>query len=58
MKHKEIPTRNTYMTDCFRKVKNPETGKVEVKRWVQDNQVSVTLSTHDGNVFYKGARIA
>ena len=58
MKSKNIPTRSTYMTDSFRKVIHPETGEVEVKRWVAEHQVSAILVTHDGFVFHKGAKIA
>ena len=47
----------TYPTDCHRKVKDPETGKVETKRWVQDQQVAVTVQITDGKVYWKGAAI-
>ena len=58
MKTKNIPTRSTYTTDCFRKVADPETGKVEVKRWVEERAASVDLISHEGAVFFRGARIA
>ena len=57
-KTKSIPTRSTYETDSFRKITDPETGEVEVKRWVETRQVNANLSTHEGSVFHNGARIA
>jgi hypothetical protein len=57
MKNQTMNTKNTYTTDNFAKIKG-EDGKVEVKRWVQERAVSATLTTHEGGVFYKGARIA
>jgi hypothetical protein len=51
-------TNSTYTTDCFRKVRDEETGQVSVKRWVEERQVAVTLTAHEGGVFWKGARVA
>jgi len=59
MKANNMQTKSKYTTDSFRKIKNDETGKVEVKRWVEERAVSVTLvSTEEGAVFHNGARIA
>ena len=58
---KQMTTRSTYTTDCFRRIKDSETGETSVKRWQQDNQVSVNLQVVDkgkGGVFHNGARIA
>jgi hypothetical protein len=55
---KFVPTRATYTTDSFRKVTDPETGVTEVKRWVEERQVTVALQTCGGGVFHNGARIA
>jgi hypothetical protein len=55
---KQVPTRSTYTTDCFRKVQDKETGEFSVKRWVEERQVSVNLQVHEGGVFHNGARIA
>jgi hypothetical protein len=57
MRNETMNTKNTYRTDCMRRVKG-EDGKLSVKRWVEDRAVSATLTTHEGGVFYKGARIA
>jgi hypothetical protein len=54
------PIRATYTTDCFRKVRDEETGEVSVKRWVEERQVTptVALVLDIPAVFYRGARIA
>jgi len=57
----QMVTRSTYETDCFRKVKDEETGVTSVKRWVEQRQASVNLQVVDsgkGGVFHDGARIA
>ena len=57
----QMTTRSTYETDCFRKVTDKETGKTEVKRWVEQRQASVNLQVVDkgkGGVFHNGARVA
>jgi hypothetical protein len=56
-----VATRTTYETDCFRKVKDEETGKTEVKRWVEQRVAGANLQVVDagkGGVFHNGARIA
>lgn len=57
MNKQQAQTASTYTTDCFRAVKD-EDGDVLVKRWVEERQVAVTLVTHEGGVFHRGARIA
>ncbi len=54
------PIAAAYTTDSFRKVRDPETGKVEVKRWIEAHQieVSVQVDKKGGRVFHRGARIA
>ncbi len=57
----QVMTRSTYETDCMRKVKDTETGVVEVKRWVEQRQAGANLQVVDsgkGGVFHRGARIA
>ena len=58
--NKQVMTRRTYETDCFRKVTDPETGKVEVKRWVETRFAGANLQVarHLGAVFHNGAKIA
>ena len=52
------PIQSTYTTDSMRKVRDEESGKIEVKRWVEERQVVVSITTVDKSVFHKGARIA
>ncbi len=54
------PIRATYLTDCFRKVRDEKTGVVSVKRWVEERQVTptVALVLDIPAVFHRGARIA
>ncbi len=57
----QVQTTSTYETDSFRKVTDKETGKTEVKRWVEQRQVGANLQVVDsgkGGVFHNGARIA
>lgn len=58
MKNQEVPVRSTYVTDCFRKIRDEETGEIRVARMQETRAISVTLVTNDGMVFSKGARIA
>lgn len=58
MKTNTMSTRSTYTTDSFRKVKDEETSKLVVKRWVEERSISVSLVSHEGGVFHNGARIA
>ncbi len=53
-----VTTTRTYDTDCFRKVVNQETGKLEIKRWCEARSVGATLVAALGGVFHNGARIA
>ncbi len=53
-----VTTTRTYDTDCFRKVMNKETGKLEVKRWREPRSIGATLMGALGGVFHNGARIA
>jgi hypothetical protein len=39
-------------------VTDPETGVTEVKRWVDERQVSVNLQVCGGRVFHNGAQVA
>ena len=58
---KQVTTRSTRTVDSFRKIKDPETGVVEVKRWQEDRQITANLQVVDkgkGGVFHNGARIA
>jgi hypothetical protein len=58
---KQVSTRSTYTTDCFRKITDKETGVTETKRWQQDHQVMADLQMVDkgkGGIFHNGARIA
>jgi hypothetical protein len=55
---RQMPTRSTHTVDCFRKVTDPETGVTEVKRWVDERQVSVNLQVCGGRVFHNGAQVA
>jgi len=55
---RQVMTRNTHTVDCFRKIKDAETGVVEVKRWQDERQVGATLMLALGGVFHNGARIA
>lgn len=57
MKNREVNTRSTYGANCFRKVAD-EDGSVRVARMQETRAISVTLTTHEGSVFHKGARIA
>ena len=57
---KQVLTRTNYTTDCLRKVKDPETGVVEVKRWVEQRVAGANLQIIESlkAVFHNGARIA
>ena len=55
---RQVMTRNTYTVDCFRKIKDAETGVVEVKRWQDERSVGANLMLALGGVFHNGARIA
>ena len=57
---KQVMTRRTYETDCFRKVTDPETGIVSVKRWVEQRLAGANLQVvrEMGAVFHNGAKIA
>jgi len=55
---KQMMTTVTHTVDCFRKIKDPESGVVEVKRWVEERQRSVNLMSALGGVFFNGARVA
>lgn len=57
---KQVTTRTTYTTDCFRKIRDEETGVVSVKRWVEERMICVNLQIVRGlgAVFHNGARIA
>jgi len=56
----QVMTQVTHEVDCFRKIKDAETGVVSVKRWREDRQVSANLMfvKSTGGVFHNGARIA
>jgi hypothetical protein len=54
---KQVPTRTTYTTDCFRKIKQ-EDGTMKVVRWSEDRQAMAHLQVAKGGVFHNGARIA
>ena len=58
IKRQHVTTRSTHTVDCFRKIKDEETGKVSVKRWQEVRQVGATLVAALGGVFHNGARIA
>ena len=58
MKTHDTPVRATYTTDCFRRIQDAETGEVRVTRWAETRAVSVTLTSNEGAVFFRGARIA
>jgi hypothetical protein len=47
----------TYTTDSFRKVRDPETKEVSVKRWVEERQVSVEVQVLNGRPFFRGAAL-
>ena len=51
------PIRATYTTDSMRKVRDEETGKVEVKRWVEERQVAVSIAQAGDRLFFKGAAL-
>jgi len=55
---RQVLTRNTHTVDCFRKIKDAETGVIEVKRWQDERQVGANLMLALGGVFHNGARIA
>ena len=58
---KQVQTTSTYETDCFRIVKDEETGERTVKRWVEQRQAGANLQVVDngkGGVFHNGARVA
>ena len=56
---KQHPIGATYTTDSMRRVKDKETGELSVKRWVEDRQVVVAITTVNKEaVFHRGARIA
>ena len=57
----QVQTTATHTVDCFRKIKDAETGVTEVKRWQDERQVGANLQVVDsgkGGVFHNGARIA
>ena len=59
LKTNHHPIAAVYTTDSMRRVKDEETGKPAVKRWVEDRQVVVSITTSsEGGVFHRGARIA
>lgn len=58
MKTNNMSTALTYETDCFRRIKDEETGELRVARMAEKRAVSATLVTHEGSVFHNGARIA
>jgi hypothetical protein len=51
------PIAATYTTDCFRKIKDAETGVVGTKRWQEDRQVVVSIMVAEGRPFYRGAAL-
>jgi len=57
---RQMMTRSTHTVDCFRKIKDAETGVTEVKRWQEDRQVGANLQLVPSMnaVFHNGARIA
>lgn len=58
VKTQQVTTKSTRTMDCFRKIKDKETGEVSVKRWQDERQVTANLQTAGGSVFHNGARIA
>lgn len=55
IKTESHPIKSKYTVDCFRAVKGAN-GDVVVKRWQEDRQVAVTVSTVKGEgVFHRGA---
>ena len=57
---RQVMTRTSYTTDCFRKVTDPESGVVSVKRWVEERLAGANLQLVESMnaVFHNGARIA
>ena len=55
---RQAMTRSTYTVDCFRRIKDAETGEVSIKRWVEERMVGANLMLALGGVFHNGARIA
>ncbi len=56
--NREVNTRSVYKTDCLRRIQDAETGEQRIARMEETRAVSVTLSVHEGRVFWKGARVA
>lgn len=48
---------STYTTDCMRRVTDEERGIATIKRWQEQRQVTVTVTTANGRNFWKGAAI-
>lgn len=57
MTKQQVNTRSTYRTDSLRRIKN-EDGTTRVARMAETRAVAVTLTTHEGGVFHRGARVA
>jgi len=55
---RQVMTKVTHMVDCFRKIRDAETGVVEVKRWQEERYIGANLMCALGGVFHNGARIA
>lgn len=51
------PIRATYTTDSMRKVRDEETGKIAVKRWVEERQVVVAIQQAGDRLFFRGAAL-
>ena len=54
----QVMTKVTHVVDCFRRIKDAETGVFTVKRWQEERYIGANLMCALGGVFRNGARIA